>query len=33
MGARLLGLGLSNFPGEEKDEGPKVQQQLTLELG
>jgi DNA polymerase-4 len=33
MGARLLGLGLSNFPVEEKEDGPKVQQQLTLELG
>jgi DNA polymerase-4 len=33
MGARLLGLGLSNFPGEEKEEDSKPLQQLTLELG
>ncbi len=34
MGARLLGLGLSNLLGEEAEEDePKPQQQLTLELG
>jgi len=33
MGARLLGLGLSNFPGEDKEDGPNALQQLTLELG
>jgi len=34
MGARLLGLGLSNMVGDEDESGaPKAQQQLTLELG